>query len=345
MKIKKTLVFTLVAAVILTFTIPAGLSEAATGTDDSDNVTEIQTGFVTENGKTYYYDENGDMVHGFLTIDNSTYFFGKYGTMLTGFRIIKGDKYYFNENGKMARGWKTVDGNRYYFKKGKALRHGPYKIKGNVYTFSGKGVLIRTVYKDKKAVCLTYDDGPSANTMRIVNTLKKNDGLATFFVVGTQIDSFSSTLKKTAAAGNQIGNHSWNHVYYNPSGDSRVKYQTNKCTNKAKSYGVTMKVARTPGGFSSGAICKDLGMPNILWSIDTLDWKTRNASKTYNCVVNNVRDGDIVLMHDLHKQTADAAVKLIPKLRKMGYQLVTIEEMSMLKNKPLKAGKTYHSFR
>ena len=88
-----------------------------------------------------------------------------------------------------------------------------------------------------------------------------------------------------------------------------------------------------------------VGMPIILWSIDTRDWETQNSSKTYSSVVNGAYDGAIALMHDLYKPTADASKRIIPQLVSQGYQLVTIEELRLLKGYKLKPGRVYTSFR
>ena len=85
-------------------------------------------------------------------------------------------------------------------------------------------------------------------------------------------------------------------------------------------------------------------MPMILWSIDTLDWKTMNTQSTINAVLNNVEDGDIILMHDIHSPTIDAALTLIPKLIEEGYQLVTVSELAEAKGVTLKNGSTYTDF-
>ena len=85
-------------------------------------------------------------------------------------------------------------------------------------------------------------------------------------------------------------------------------------------------------------------MPLILWNIDTLDWKTRNAKATVDMVMNNVKDGDIILMHDIHTETVDAAIELIPKLLEEGYQLVTVSELAAYKNVPLENGQKYTDF-
>lgn len=101
---------------------------------------------------------------------------------------------------------------------------------------------------------------------------------------------------------------------------------------------------RTPGGAVNSNVKSNAGMPIILWSIDTLDWKTRNSSSTINAVINHVSDGDIVLMHDLYSATATASKTIIPKLTEKGYQLVTVEEMAILRG-GVKNGTVYYSFR
>ena len=85
-------------------------------------------------------------------------------------------------------------------------------------------------------------------------------------------------------------------------------------------------------------------MPMILWNVDTLDWKTRNTQSTIDSVMKNLKDGDIVLMHDFHSQTIDAALELIPKLEEEGYQLVTVSEMAAAKKQDLKDGTAYSDF-
>lgn len=344
---KKTLILCLILCLVTAFSSVTAYADEVTEEPGNTEITqEVKTGFVTEGGKTFYYDENGEKVKGLTVIEGKTYYFGKTtGVMMTGLRTISGNTYYFKADGSAAKGWKTVDGNKYYFKKGIALKNGLYKVNGNACTFSKKGVLTRTVYKNKKAVCLTYDDGPSANTKTVLNTLKKYNGLATFFVVGNRIDSYSSTFKSEVASGCQIGNHSWSHAYFNSTSSATVKSQMSKCTKKINSYGAKVTVCRTPGGFTSSSINSSVGLPIILWSVDTLDWKTQSSSSTYNAVMNNVHDGDIILMHDLYSATAKASQRIIPALSNQGYQLVTVDEMAMIKGVTLKPGKVYTSFR
>ena len=89
-----------------------------------------------------------------------------------------------------------------------------------------------------------------------------------------------------------------------------------------------------------------MGLPSIYWSIDTRDWaNTGNPSHTVNAVLDHVKNGDIILMHDIHRSTVDAAEKIIPALRKRGYQLVTVSQLAKYKGKTtLHRGKTYYHF-
>ena len=311
--------------------------------------TFVKKGWKTNaSGETFYY-VKGDMLKGWHTIGGDTYYFGKKtGKLYKGWQKIGGDTYYFGKKtGKLYKGWQKIGGKRYYLGKSTGkLYTGIHKIKGNVYTFDENGVLLRTVYGNKKAICLTYDDGPSANTAVILNTLEKNGGLATFFVVGNRVKTYKKTVKRIDAMGCQIGNHSYSHDYYTRMTKKEIRQQIRKC-NTAVKKAVKEKpvITRTPGGSVSDTIKKEVSMPVILWNVDTLDWKIRNADSVYAKVMQNAKDGNVILMHDLYASTAEASKRFIPKLAEQGFQLVTVEEMALLKGKKLKPGKVYYSFR
>ncbi|MCD8364307.1 MAG: polysaccharide deacetylase family protein [Clostridiales bacterium] len=216
---------------------------------------------------------------------------------------------------------------------------------GNLYYFNSSGVLTRTVYGNKKMVALTYDDGPSQYTSTSLNTLEKYNSVATFFVVGSRVNSYSSTVKRAYNMGCQIGNHTYDHKILTSVSTSTISSQISKTNSVVKSLiGVNPTVMRPPGGSVNSTVKSTVGMPIILWSVDTLDWKTRNATSTINSVLNNVKDGDIILMHDLYSATATASQTIIPTLVERGYQLVTVEEMALLRG-GMKNGVTYSSFR
>ena len=207
-------------------------------------------------------------------------------------------------------------------------------------------VLADTIDPKKKMVALTFDDGPGPYTKAIVKCLKKNDGRATFFVLGQKVDSYKDTVKEAYKIGCEIGNHSYDHSNLANLSGAGIKEQMKKTDKKVKKViGKNTTVMRPPYGSTSSSVKSSVGKPLILWSIDTLDWKTRSKSKTVSAVMNNVKDGDIILMHDIHEPTKEANLTLIPKLRKQGYQLVTVSELAKYRGHKLTKGRTYSSLR
>ena len=284
-----------------------------------------------------------------------------------------------NNNGDITVSWKKVSGAQkyyiyvYYYNTGKYKKIGEtsklsflhkkarnntilyYKVKA-VYTQEGKviagklsdksKVLSRYVNPNKKMVALTFDDGPSKHTRKIVDCLFEYDSAATFFVVGNRIDSYKDTVKHTYDMGCELANHSYSHPILTGLTAKEIKSQIRKTDNKIKSLtGQKTVLLRAPGGGYNSTVKKSAGKPLIQWSDDTLDWKTRSKSATVNYVMKNVQDGDIILMHDLHEPTMKAALELIPKLKKKGYQIVTVSELAKYKGYKLKNGTVYFSFR
>lgn len=187
----------------------------------------------------------------------------------------------------------------------------------------------RTIDPEKPMVALTFDDGPSQYTERILDCLEEYDAKATFFVVGERVDEYADILKRTYEMGNEIGNHSYSHKILTKLDRDGISSQIEK-TNRAiyDILGVNPTLMRPPGGGYNNKVKKAVDFPLILWSIDTLDWKTQNASSTVKAVFKDVKDGDIILMHDLYKASATAAEQIIPRLIEDGYQLVTVSELA-----------------
>ena len=101
---------------------------------------------------------------------------------------------------------------------------------------------------------------------------------------------------------------------------------------------------RTPGGAQNADVLAQIGMPVVLWSIDTKDWKTKDVQNTIDVTLNNVQDGSVVLMHDIHEFTVEAAEQIIPALVEKGYKLVTVSELAKAKGITLENGKSYSYF-
>ena len=145
--------------------------------------------------------------------------------------------------------------------------------------------------------------------------------------------------------GNEIGNHTYSHPMLTSLSTNGVKNQITKTDKAVKNVtGESPSVMRPPGGDFNSRVRSAVGKPLIYWSIDTLDWKTQNKKSTINSVMNNVKDGSIVLMHDIHYPTKKAAMELIPKLKKKGYQLVTISDLAKYRGYNIKNGTVYYSF-
>lgn len=192
-------------------------------------------------------------------------------------------------------------------------------------------------------VALTFDDGPNpTNTERILNVLNANYSHATFFVVGTNAEIYQDTLKAISASGSEIGNHTYNHKDLTSVSSEEVEEQIDK-VNRAvkKATGENTTVIRPPYGAYNEEVLKQLDEPIVLWDLDTEDWDSRNAKKVVDEVMSNIKDGDIVLMHDIYDSTAEAVEILVPKLKEQGYQIVSISEMAEYKGKKLELHKAY----
>ena len=319
------------------------------GADEPDTVEPqpVLQGLIRdENGHLFYYKDGVKIKNTWKTVNGSKYYFGKSGKAYVGKRKVGKATYYFAVNGKRKTGWRTINGKKYYFspKNGKMVT-GKKTISHYLCYFSEKGVLLRKIDKNKKMVALTYDDGPSIYTPRILKTLKENNSVATFFVVGNRVPTYSDTVKKAHDMGCEIGNHTYEHKSLPNLSETEVKRQISK-TNKEvkKAIGEKPVIMRPTGGATNTNIKKWVGMPSIIWSVDTLDWKTRNADSTRRAVLNRVKDGDIVLMHDLYSATATASETIIPELVRRGYQLVTVSELAECRGGMKETG-AYYSFR
>lgn len=203
-------------------------------------------------------------------------------------------------------------------------------------------VINRKIDKSKKMIALTFDDGPNYNTSKIIDVLNKYDIKATFFVLGNRAINNKDILRKMADSGMEIGNHTYNHLLL-------TKYDENKIRSEIEDtseviYNATKKrpkLLRPSYGSVNNKIKKVANMPIIIWDIDTLDWKYHNSKRITSRVVNKVRDGDIILMHDIYSASLNALSNIIPILQDNGYEFVTIDELFYYKGISLENGKVY----
>lgn len=188
---------------------------------------------------------------------------------------------------------------------------------------------IRQLDPDKPMVALTFDDGPYGPvTKRIVAALQAVGGRATFFVVGSRIEEREDSIRMIAEAGCEFGNHTYDHVNLRGRSTASILKQLEKTDEiLEKITGRRTTVLRPPGGSYDKNLQTLTNLPIALWTIDTMDWRHQNRTRSVNRVLDNVHDGDIILMHDLYLPTAEAAEEVIAELDEQGYQLVTISEL------------------
>ena len=211
-----------------------------------------------------------------------------------------------------------------------------------------------------KLIALTFDDGPrGATTNRILDVLEQNNGVATFFVVGYNIENNASTIKRASELGCEIGNHSKDHKTLTKCSYDVLREQVDAPNSTLKSItGKSPVLFRAPGGAYKG-VTEDIGMPLIQWSIDTNDWRFKDAAhkgrseeqrsadmkKICDNVLESAQGGDIVLMHDIYDFTADLCEMVIPGLVQKGFKLVTVSELFEAYGEKLNNGEVYFNAR
>lgn len=242
----------------------------------------------------------------------------------------------------------SYEGNQYYFGENGKKVTGELQLDGKVYTFSKSGKLKSEEFyvdPEKPMIALTFDDGPGPETEKLLSTLEQYNARATFFMVGSQVDKYPDTIKKMKEIGCELGNHTAEHKSLKKLSDAEIKEAINSVSDKvaAATGGSPTTVTRPPYGASDDHVKAAAPEPLIMWSIDTLDWKTKNVQSTIKSV-NTATDGDIVLMHDIHKTSVEAAIQVIPQLIEKGYQLVTVSEMAEARGVTLENGGVYFSF-
>ena len=187
-----------------------------------------------------------------------------------------------------------------------------------------------------KEIAITFDDGPhKTNTPQLLDILKQRGIRATFFVVGQNATEYPDILKRIVAEGHELANHSYTHPVLASMSQSAVHEQLDK-THQAvlKATGVSMKLLRPPYGALSEpqrrTANSEFGYKVILWSVDPLDWKVRDAARVQNEILSHTQAGSIVLAHDIHKSTVDAMPETLDKLTEKGFKFVTVSELLAL---------------
>ena len=163
-------------------------------------------------------------------------------------------------------------------------------------------------------VALTFDDGPGQYTNSILDTLSAYNAHATFFVVGQNIDEETgAVMQRAVGMGCESGSHTQNHADLVKADADTFRQQIQQADeNILKAIGRYPYFLRPPYGDFNDDVRRHVGKPLAFWSVDTKDWKTRNTACTVSAALNNIEDGDVVLMHDIYGETADAVAQIVP---------------------------------
>lgn len=200
-------------------------------------------------------------------------------------------------------------------------------------------------FKDKKLLAFTFDDGPSDGpTNKLLDNLEKYNARVTFFVLGSRVNTYSSSLKRAYEMGNTIGSHTYSHLNLFQLEDYDVMKEINN-TNDAieKVLGFRPKYLRAPYGNTNTHIKELSNMYTILWNVDTEDWKYKDAEKIKDNIVNHAHDGAIILLHDIYNTSVEGALLAMEELQDE-YAFVSLEEMIELKGITLDKSKSYFNF-
>lgn len=270
----------------------AAIRKPLKGASDLTKASQLTAGWhEDENGKWYQNVDGTYYAGGLQEIDGSTYYFGDNGYAQTGWVSVGFDDYYFNDDG-------TYDPSQH-----------------------------------KTRIAFTFDDGPGEYTDELLDCLEQNNAHATFFMLGQNVGSWESEVQRMVDIGCEVGSHSWDHLnLYDLDMDAVAKEFSDTDAALEKACGQKASVARAPYGNWNDDIISTVNKPFFTWSLDSLDWSYLDVNKDYDAVMNgDLTDGSIILMHDIHEPSVQAAIKMIPELVAKGYKLMTVSELAAAK--------------
>lgn len=194
-------------------------------------------------------------------------------------------------------------------------------------------------------IALSFDDGPSEHTTRILNTLQLHEGRVSFFVMGSKVEENKGKIFRALQMGCEILCHAWDHKHFIELPKREIKKHL--VSTREAIAAVTGSVSpcfRPPYGEYDEKVAKvarKLGFSMVNWSLDTQDWDHKDAELTYNSIMSEAKDGDLVLCHDVYESTAEAMSRVIPELIAKGFELVTVTELIREKYGELVPGEMY----
>lgn len=182
---------------------------------------------------------------------------------------------------------------------------------------------------ERRRVALTFDDGPHPSyTEELLDGLKERGVRATFFVIGENIPGNEDVIRRMDEEGHLIGNHTYNHVKISDMSKEDACEQIEKTSALIRELtGKDTEFVRPPfGEWNKELECSFVMIP-VLWDVDPKDWTTNNVSDIVRRVLEDTKNGDIILLHDYYRSSVQAALQIVDELQEQGYEFVTVEEL------------------
>lgn len=196
----------------------------------------------------------------------------------------------------------------------------------------------------KKIVAFTFDDGPSKDyTYQVMDIAEQYNSKVTFFQLGSQIAKFPEVSKAVVDRGHQIASHTYSHRNLTEISADDQKYEINSTEDLIrKTTGYQREImVRPPYGAKNDALLSNIPKVYMNWSVDTLDWKSRNADAVCQRIVEDAHEGAVILMHDIYPSTVEGFKCGIEKLSQQGYTFVTVDELFKEFGRPVEKGNIY----
>lgn len=198
-----------------------------------------------------------------------------------------------------------------------------------------------------KYVVLTFDDGPTGSvTAKLLEGLAERNARATFFLCGYRMKDFPDMAEKILAGGHEIGCHGYSHKNMQMLSRRDIAGEISDM-EALLPEGTPVHFLRPPGGCCGEnvmQVAQAKGMPILEWSVDPRDWETHDSETVVQRILGRVKDGDVILMHDMTESSVDAALQVVDNLQRHGYHFVTVSELIMLRDYTLRPGKIYRAF-
>lgn len=203
-------------------------------------------------------------------------------------------------------------------------------------------LLGKTIFSSSsiKSIALTFDDGPGTGTDTILSILKKHNAKATFFLIGKNAEENPDVVRRIDLDGHEIGNHTYSHSVESPIELPSKLTEDLKRTNNIIEKIIHKKtyLFRPPHGWTNPWMvhtCSELDMSVVLWNIDTKDWTNTSPQSIQHTVLDNIKPGTIILLHDrlitkkdqMMHNTIKVLPELLDSLQNRGFHFVTISEL------------------